>query len=79
MLNGVTYTDAEIQSTTLHLLELLSKQFLGNSPKITNQLFFKNLFGWLQVIFLLNQCHSKLEKSGVQTMGQNTGKSDFFV
>ena len=44
MLNGVTYTDAEIESTALHLLELLSRQFLGNSPKITNQLFFKNLF-----------------------------------
>ena len=43
MLNGVTYTDAEIESTALHLLELLSRQFLGNSPKITNQLFFKSL------------------------------------
>ena len=32
-----------------------------------------------QVIFLLNQCHSMAEKSGGQTMGKNTGKSDFFV
>ena len=31
-----------------------------------------------QVIFLLNQCHSMAENSGGQTMGQNTGKSDFF-
>ena len=45
--NGVTYTDAKIQGTALHLFELLNRQFLGNSPKITNQLFFKNLFGWL--------------------------------
>ena len=36
------YTEAEIQSTILHLIELLSRQFLGNSPKIKNQLFFKN-------------------------------------
>ena len=26
----------------------------------------------------VNQCHSKVEKSGGQTMAQNTGKSDFF-
>ena len=30
------------------------------------------------MIFLLNQCHSKVEKSGGQIMAQKTGKSDFF-
>ena len=58
---------AEIQSTVLHLIEILSRQFLGNSPKIANQM-----------IFLLDQCHSKVEKSGGKTMEQNTRKSDFF-
>ena len=47
MLNGVTYTEAEIQSTALLLIELLRRQFLANSQKITNQLFFKSLCGWL--------------------------------
>ena len=41
MLNDVTYTKAEIQSTALHLIELLRRQFLANSPKITNQLSSK--------------------------------------
>ena len=36
---------AEIQSTAPHLIE----HFLGNSPKITNQLFFENLFGHFKV------------------------------
>ena len=31
------------------------------------------------MIFLLNQCHSKVEKSIAQTMVQSTGKSDFSV
>ena len=42
MLNGITYAETEIQSktaeiqiTTPHLTELLSRQFLENSPKIT--------------------------------------------
>ena len=39
MLNGVMYTEAEIQSTVLHLIQLLSRQFHENSPKITNKLF----------------------------------------
>ena len=80
MLIGVTYTDAKIQNTALHLFELLSRQFLENSPKITNQIFFKNLFGWLFYfgLFLLNKCHSRVEKSGGYTMGQNTGKSGVF-
>ena len=30
------------------------------------------------MVFLSNQCHSKAENSGGQTMPQNTGKSDFF-
>ena len=47
MLNDTAYTEAVIQSTALHLIELLHRRFLGNSPKKTNQLFFKNLFGWL--------------------------------
>ena len=47
MLIGVTYIEAEIQSTPLHLIELFRSQFLGNSPKITNQLFFKSFCGWL--------------------------------
>ena len=29
------------------------------------------------MIFLLNQCHNKVEKSGGQTMGKNSEKSDF--
>ena len=80
VLNGVTYTDAKIQSIVLHLFELLSRQFLRNSPKITNQIFFKHLFGWLLYfgLFLLNKCHSKVEKSGGYTVGQNTGKSGIF-
>ena len=28
------------------------------------------------MLFLLNQCHNKVEKSVRQTMGQNNGKSD---
>ena len=47
MLNGVTYTEVELQSTAPHLIELFSRQFLRNSPKITNQLFFKSFFRWL--------------------------------
>ena len=39
-------TEAKIQSTTPHLIELLRRRFLGNSPNTTNQLFFKKLFGW---------------------------------
>ena len=80
MLNGVTYTDAKIQNTALHLFELLSRQFLENSPKITNQIFFKNLFGWLFFfgLFLWNKYNSRVEKSGGYTMGQNTGKSGVF-
>ena len=31
-----------------------------------------------QIIFDLNQCHSKVEKSGGQTIGENNRKSDFF-
>ena len=42
MLIGVMHTDAEIQSIALHFFEHLSRQFLENSTKITNQLFFKN-------------------------------------
>ena len=38
-----TYTEAEIQSTAPHLVKLSSRKFLGNSLKITNHLFFKNL------------------------------------
>ena len=38
MLNGVTYTEAEIQSTAMHLIELLRRQYLGNSPKTRSQL-----------------------------------------
>ena len=34
MLNDITYTEAEIHITASHLIELLSRQFLGNSPKI---------------------------------------------
>ena len=30
------------------------------------------------MIFLLNQCHSKVKKSGGQIIGQNNGKSDLF-
>ena len=30
------------------------------------------------MIFFLKQCHSKVEKSGGQTIGQNNGKSDLF-
>ena len=41
------YTEVEIQSTAPHFIELLSRQFFRNSPKITNQLFFKSFFGWL--------------------------------
>ena len=41
--HAVTYTEAEINLTALNFIE----QFLGNSLKITNQLFFKNLFAWL--------------------------------
>ena len=47
MWNGKTYTEAEIQNTEPGLIELLSRQFFGNSPKIANQLFFKKLFRWL--------------------------------
>ena len=47
MLNGITYIEAKIQSAALHLIELLRRQFLGTSPKIANQLFFKSLCGWL--------------------------------
>ena len=47
MLNGVTYTEVEIQSTAPHFIELFSRQFFRNSPKITNQLVFKSFFGWL--------------------------------
>ena len=39
MLNGITYRKVEIPSIALHLIELLSRQFFENSPKITNQLF----------------------------------------
>ena len=38
MLNDITYTEADAQSTVPHLIE----QFLWNSPKITIQLFFKS-------------------------------------
>ena len=31
----------QMPSTALHFFELLSRQFLGNFPKTTNQLFFK--------------------------------------
>ena len=41
MINGVTFLDARIQSIALHIFEVLSRQFLGNFAKITNQLFFK--------------------------------------
>ena len=37
MINSVTYIDTKIQNTALHLFELLSRQLLGNFPKITNQ------------------------------------------
>ena len=47
MSNGVTYTEVELQSTAPHLIKLFSRKFLRNSPKITNQLFFKSFFGWL--------------------------------
>ena len=30
------------------------------------------------MIFFLNQCHGKVEKSGGQIIEQNTGKSEFF-
>ena len=40
MLNGKTYTEREIQSIAPHLIELLSRQFLGNYLKIANRLFF---------------------------------------
>ena len=38
MLHDIMYTEVEIQSTVPHIIE----QFLGNSPKITSQLFSKN-------------------------------------
>ena len=67
------YTEAETQNKILHLIELLSRQLLGNCPTITNQLILKNLFGWLlqakQEIFL--SATAKLNH------GANIGKSDF--
>ena len=39
MLNGITHTEVEIQNTVPPFIQ----QFLGNSPKIRSQLFFKNL------------------------------------
>ena len=75
MVNGLAYTEAEIQSTTPHFIELWSEQFFGNSLKITSTIFQKH--PWmdnlnLQVIFLLNQYHSKFKKIREQTMWQNT-------
>ena len=82
MLNGAKCTEADIQSTALHLIELLRRQFLGNSRKIINQLFFKSLCGWLlqtnKLYIFLKQCHSNVEKSGGQTIEQSNGKSDLF-
>ena len=56
ILNGITYTYAETQSTALHLFELLSRidNFLGILRKSQIMKFekheswiLKNLFGWL--------------------------------
>ena len=75
------YRCSDVQNAATHLVE----QFLGISSKITNQLLYKKLI--LESYFKLltsdislksDQCHSKVEKSGGQTMGQNTEKSDFF-
>ena len=41
LINGVTYIYAKIQSTTLHLFELLSRQFPGDFPKSQINYFSK--------------------------------------
>ena len=40
-LHGMTCTEAEIQRKAPLLIKLVSRQFLGNSPKISSQQFFK--------------------------------------
>ena len=55
MLNGVMYTEAEIQSTVLHLIQLLSRQFHENSPKITNKLFVNGYFNLTSDTFSENK------------------------
>lgn len=45
MLNGVTYTKAEIQSAAPHLVELLIRKFLEGFSTITYQLFSRNSYG----------------------------------
>ena len=42
-LHGMTCTEAEIQRKAPLLIKLVSRQFLGNSPKISSQQFFKTI------------------------------------
>ena len=69
MLNGITYTEAKIQSIALHLIRLLSRQI--------NYFSETSLDGYFKltsdIYFFLNQCHSKFEKPGGQTIGLNIG------
>ena len=80
MLNGITYTEAEIQSIALHLIELLRKKLQKfENYKLTNYSSKATMDGYFNLtsdVFL--KCHSNVEKSEGQTIGQNIRKSDLF-
>ena len=76
MVNSVTCTEAEI-----HLIQLLSRKLLANFLRKLQVNYFSKTFldGHFKLTsdVSLNQCHSKNEKLGGETMAQNAGKSDF--
>lgn len=77
MLNGIVNTEAKIQSTESHSIEKTPCKFSKNykSTIFQKPLSMVNLSK--QVKFVLNQCHSKTDQSGRQTMGQSPGKPEF--
>ena len=59
-----------------NLLGFLRKSQINYCLKLILESYFKLLTS--DISLKSDQCHSKVEKSGGQTMGQNTEKSDFF-
>ena len=59
-----------------NFLGFLRKSQINYCLKLILESYFKLLTS--DISLKSDQCHSKVEKSGGQTMGQNTEKSDFF-
>ena len=60
-----------------HLIELLSREFLGIAQKLKINYFSKmSLDGYFKLSSDISLCHSKAEESEGQIMDQSTGKSD---